>query len=110
GAADVAHFNELERGLPGISRSLLPERLRRLEKVGELEQRTVKRRQVARISTPACRKLCAFSRGPMSAGWNQTAAGNVHTSASAINLPMLDVPGCAESQSEPNAVAVVMAL
>lgn len=30
------HFNELERGLPGISRSLLTERLRRLEKHGIL--------------------------------------------------------------------------
>ena len=46
----------------------------------------------------------------MSAGWNHTAAVIVQTSASAINFPMLDVPGCAESQSEPNAVAVVMAL
>lgn len=30
------HFNQLERGLPGISRSLLSERLRRLEKNGIL--------------------------------------------------------------------------
>lgn len=30
------HFNELERGLPGISRALLTERLRRLEKYGIL--------------------------------------------------------------------------
>ena len=32
--ADVTHFNELERGLPHISRSLLAERLRRLECAG----------------------------------------------------------------------------
>ena len=33
------HFNELERGLPHISRTLLAERLRRLEQVGVLERR-----------------------------------------------------------------------
>ena len=37
--ADVNHFNELERGLPHISRTLLAERLRRLEQVGVLERR-----------------------------------------------------------------------
>jgi DNA-binding HxlR family transcriptional regulator len=30
----ICHFNELERGLPGIPRSLLASRLRRLEKAG----------------------------------------------------------------------------
>lgn len=34
----VAHFNELAHGLPGISRGLLAERLRRLEEVGVLEK------------------------------------------------------------------------
>jgi DNA-binding HxlR family transcriptional regulator len=38
--AEVGHFNELERGLPHISRSLLTERLRRLERVGVIERRT----------------------------------------------------------------------
>ena len=33
----------------------------------------------------------------------------VHTSASAISLPMLEVPGWLESHRLPNAVAVVMA-
>jgi DNA-binding HxlR family transcriptional regulator len=33
------HFNELRRGLPGISRALLADRLRRLEDVGVLEKR-----------------------------------------------------------------------
>ena len=37
--ADVLHFNEIERGLPHISRSLLAERLRRLEHVGVVERR-----------------------------------------------------------------------
>ena len=32
--ADVDHFNELERGLPGISRSLLADRLRLLVSAG----------------------------------------------------------------------------
>ena len=39
--ADVRHFNDLERGLPGISRGLLAERLRRLERTGIVERRTV---------------------------------------------------------------------
>jgi DNA-binding HxlR family transcriptional regulator len=37
--ADVGHFNELERGLPGVSRSLLAERLGRLGRAGLLERR-----------------------------------------------------------------------
>jgi DNA-binding HxlR family transcriptional regulator len=37
--AEVNQFNELERGLPRISRTLLVERLRRLEQVGVLERR-----------------------------------------------------------------------
>src|SRR5215471_5685789 len=48
--------------------------------------------------------------GPMRTGWNSTAAAMVVTSANAINLPMLDVPGWLESHRLPNAVAVVMAL
>jgi hypothetical protein len=46
----------------------------------------------------------------MSAGWKNTAAAIVHSSARAINLPMLDVPGWLDIQRLPNAVAVVMAL
>jgi DNA-binding HxlR family transcriptional regulator len=34
----VEHFNDLERGLPGISKALLAERLRRLQQVGVLER------------------------------------------------------------------------
>ena len=41
--ADVTHFNELERGLPHMSRSLLAERLRRLQRVGIVERRAPKR-------------------------------------------------------------------
>jgi DNA-binding HxlR family transcriptional regulator len=36
--ADVNHFNELERGLPRMSRTLLSERLRRLQLAGVLER------------------------------------------------------------------------
>jgi DNA-binding HxlR family transcriptional regulator len=35
---DVRHFNELERGLPRMSRTLLAERLRRLEDTGVLQR------------------------------------------------------------------------
>lgn len=34
----MRHFNDLERGLPGISRGLLSDRLRRLEQTGVLEK------------------------------------------------------------------------
>lgn len=36
----VSHFNELERGLPGISRGLLAERLRLLQRMGLVVKRT----------------------------------------------------------------------
>src|SRR5437762_14223438 len=48
--------------------------------------------------------------GPISTGWNSTAAASVHTSDSARSLPMLEVPGWLENQRLPNAVAVVSAL
>jgi DNA-binding HxlR family transcriptional regulator len=41
--ADINHFNELERGLPHMSRTLLVERLRRLERTGVLERRVAAR-------------------------------------------------------------------
>lgn len=34
----TCHFNDLERGLPGISRGLLSERLRRLQRMGVVEK------------------------------------------------------------------------
>jgi DNA-binding HxlR family transcriptional regulator len=37
--AGLRHFNDLDRGLPGISRALLVERLRRLERMGIVERR-----------------------------------------------------------------------
>jgi DNA-binding HxlR family transcriptional regulator len=37
--AGIHHFNDLDRGLPGISRALLVERLRRLERTGIVERR-----------------------------------------------------------------------
>jgi DNA-binding HxlR family transcriptional regulator len=36
--ADINHFNDLQRGLPRMSRTLLSERLRRLEQTGVLER------------------------------------------------------------------------
>lgn len=36
----VRHFNDLERGLPGISRALLAQRLRQLQQSGVIEKRT----------------------------------------------------------------------
>jgi hypothetical protein len=48
--------------------------------------------------------------GPISAGWNRTAAASVHCSARAISFPMLAIPGWSESRRLPNAVAVVSAL
>src|SRR5262249_35682975 len=37
--AGIHRFNELDRGLPGISRALLVQRLRRLEETGIVERR-----------------------------------------------------------------------
>jgi DNA-binding HxlR family transcriptional regulator len=56
--ADVGHFNELERGLPHISRTLLAERLRRLEQAGVVQRRIAPhgKRTEYRL-TPAGREL-----------------------------------------------------
>jgi DNA-binding HxlR family transcriptional regulator len=52
------HFNQLERGLPGISRALLAERLRRLQQVGVLERHVAaKGRQTSYQLTQAGREL-----------------------------------------------------
>jgi DNA-binding HxlR family transcriptional regulator len=45
--AGSRHFNTIERGLPGISRSLLVDRLRQLEDAGVLERRAGQRRNVS---------------------------------------------------------------
>jgi hypothetical protein len=46
----------------------------------------------------------------MRAGWNNAADASVHASDSANSLPMLEMPGCAENQRLPKAVAVIKAL
>ncbi|HKA72478.1 MAG TPA: helix-turn-helix domain-containing protein [Xanthobacteraceae bacterium] len=56
--ADINHFNELERGLPRMSRTLLAERLRRLERTGVLERRGAARGKRTQYRlTPAGREL-----------------------------------------------------
>jgi DNA-binding HxlR family transcriptional regulator len=56
--AGCHHFNEIERGLPGISRSLLASRLRQLEDAGVLERRTSDRSNATSYElTPAGRDL-----------------------------------------------------
>jgi DNA-binding HxlR family transcriptional regulator len=56
--ADVNHFNELERGLPHMSRTLLAERLRRLEQTGVLVRRGGARgKRTEYRLTPAGREL-----------------------------------------------------
>jgi DNA-binding HxlR family transcriptional regulator len=56
--ADIPHFNELERGLPGVSRSLLAERSRRLVQYGVLERRSAGRgKRTEYRLTPAGREL-----------------------------------------------------
>jgi len=65
----------------------------------------------SRGSVAGCgRGLDGLRGGPIKAGWNSTAAVIVHRRASAISLPMLDIPGLAENHKLPNAIAVVMAL
>ncbi len=52
------HCNEIERGLPGISRSLLASRLRQLEDAGVLERRASDRANATSYElTPAGRDL-----------------------------------------------------
>ena len=59
--ADVSHFNELERGLPHMSRTLLAERLRRLEHAGVLERRGAARGKPTEYRlTPAGQELQAI--------------------------------------------------
>jgi DNA-binding HxlR family transcriptional regulator len=53
----VQHFNELDRSLPGVSRALLVERLRRLEQTGVIVRRLHPRRTVEYHLTPAGREL-----------------------------------------------------
>ncbi len=54
----IEHFNELERGLPGISRGLLAQRLRRLEAAGAIERhKDVSGRAKAYRLTAAGREL-----------------------------------------------------
>lgn len=57
----TCHFNELERGLPGISRGLLAERLRRLQRMGIVEKvnRPNDRRSTAYHLTEAGQELQA---------------------------------------------------
>jgi DNA-binding HxlR family transcriptional regulator len=56
--ADVSHFNELERGLPRMSRTLLAERLRRLQQAGVLQRRAASRgKRTEYRLTPAGREL-----------------------------------------------------
>ena len=56
--ADINHFNELERGLPHMSRTLLAERLRRLERTGVLQRRAGSRgKRTEYRLTPAGREL-----------------------------------------------------
>ena len=52
-------FNEIERGLPGISRSLLASRLRHLEDAGVIERQPGARRRSASIT---CRTPAGISR------------------------------------------------
>jgi DNA-binding HxlR family transcriptional regulator len=54
------HFNELERGLPGIPRSLLAQRLRRLEQANVVERRVAPNGRASTYElTPAGRGLRA---------------------------------------------------
>jgi DNA-binding HxlR family transcriptional regulator len=55
----TCHFNDLERGLPGISRGLLAERLRRLQRMGIVEkvERPDRRRSTAYYLTEAGQEL-----------------------------------------------------
>ena len=55
----ISHFNDLERGLPGISRALLSNRLRRLQRAGIVEKRLLqaRRKSTEYLLTQAGREL-----------------------------------------------------
>ncbi|MCB0212106.1 MAG: helix-turn-helix transcriptional regulator [Anaerolineae bacterium] len=55
----TCHFNDLERGLPGISRALLSERLRRLQRMGLVEKvkQDDNRQRTVYLMTPAGQEL-----------------------------------------------------
>jgi DNA-binding HxlR family transcriptional regulator len=57
----TCHFNDLERGLPGISRGLLADRLRRLERLELVEKVELEngRQRTAYYPTKACQELRA---------------------------------------------------
>ena len=57
--AGTRHFNELERGLPGISRGLLADRLRRLQQMDIVEKQEISkgRRTTEYLLTEAGREL-----------------------------------------------------
>jgi DNA-binding HxlR family transcriptional regulator len=55
--ADINRFNDLERGLPHISRAVLVERLRRLERAGVLQRRVLRGKQTEYRLTSAGREL-----------------------------------------------------
>lgn len=68
-------FNELQRGLPGISRSVLRDRLRSLERAGVMERKTGPRgRTLAYALTPSGRDLLPVvkSLGDWGATWSFT--------------------------------------
>src|SRR5262245_21766208 len=79
--ADVHHFNELERGLPRMSRTLLAERLRRLQRTGVLERRGAARGQRTEYRlTRAGRELQPSSTSSADGGRAGPSAIRVETS------------------------------
>jgi DNA-binding HxlR family transcriptional regulator len=60
----ISHFNDLERGLPGISRSLLAERLRRLERARVIKRSVAPNGHATQYHlTPAGQELKAVIEG-----------------------------------------------
>lgn len=68
---EIHRFNELERALPGISRSLLSQRLRRLERVGVIERRLGPEGRAGYYLTPPGRELFEVAEvlGQWAARW-----------------------------------------
>ncbi len=65
------HFNEFHRNLPGISRSVLSDRLQRLESVDVLERQAIDSRRSEYTLTPVGHELKAvvFAMGGWGARW-----------------------------------------
>jgi hypothetical protein len=84
--AGIRHFNDLDRGLPGISRALLVDRLRRLERTKLVERR--------RAPTAGRRNITSRPRGASFSASSTCSAAGARAGPSAIRAQPSSIPSC----------------